>query len=95
MSDMLQEDRPLSALLEALRPEMEQIFTPDIVNEIDLLFVFRPGPALRHEFAHGKAGDGLCFSADVIYACWFIYRLACIPLFPEWKDFAPAIDGGH
>jgi hypothetical protein len=27
------------------------------------------------------------------YACWFIYRLACIPLFGIWeKQLAPAIE---
>jgi hypothetical protein len=93
MPDMLQEDRPLSALIEGMLPELDRIFTPNIVNEIGLLFSRRPGPALRHQFAHGKVGAGACFGADVIYACWFIYRLTCLPLFPHWKEHvAPAID---
>jgi hypothetical protein len=92
MPDMLQEDRPLSALLDNFRPELEEIFTADVVNEIDLLFNYKP-PALQHEFAHGKVGAGHCFHADVIYACWFIYRTCCLPLFPYWSEHvAPAIE---
>jgi len=95
MPDMLQEDRPLSALLDNFRPELEAIFTADVVNEIDLLFNYRP-PALRHEFAHGKVGAGHCFHADVIYACWFIYRISCLPLFPYWSEhIAPSIEEGR
>jgi hypothetical protein len=48
MPDMLQEDRPLSALLDQLRNEMEQIFSPEVALEIELLLDHRPGPALRH-----------------------------------------------
>jgi hypothetical protein len=90
---MLQEDRPLSALLDEFRPQLEAMFGQDIVNEIELLFVYRPGPALRHEFAHGKVGAGGCLHPDTIYGCWFIYRLVCLPLFPYWqKHVSPMID---
>jgi len=93
MSDMLQEDRSLSALLDQLRPEMEQIFSPEVVLEVDLLFKHRPGPALRHEFAHGKVASGFCYHSDVIYGCWLIYHLCCVPLLQNWKDYiAPAIE---
>jgi hypothetical protein len=93
MPDMLQEDRTLSALIGQFRPELERIFSAPIILEIELLFVHNSGPALRHDFAHGKAPDGACFDVDVIYACWFIYRLACIPLFGIWeKQLGPAIE---
>lgn len=84
--DTLQEDRTLSTILEVMKPQLDDIFTPDIINEIDLLFNYKPGPALRHAFAHGKVAAGACFGADVIYACWFIYRLTCLPLFPYWSE---------
>ena len=43
--------------------------------------------------SHGKVADGYCFSVDVIYACWFIYHLTCLPLLPHWKDhIAPMIE---
>lgn len=93
MPDMLQEDRPLSALIDQFRPELEGIFSAPIILEIELLFTHNSGPALRHDFAHGKIPDGACYDIDVIYACWFIYRLACIPLFGIWdKQLAAAIE---
>jgi hypothetical protein len=93
MPDMLQEDRPLSALLDQLRPQMEKILSPEVVLEIDLLFNHRPGPALRHEFGHGKVASGYCYHPDVIYACWFIYHLSCAPLLRSWNEhIAPAIE---
>ncbi len=84
-SDMIQEDRPLSALLEKYKSDMERVFSEELTFEIDLLFNHRAGPALRHDFAHGKTSDGYCFSEDVIYACWFIYHLTCFPLVPIWE----------
>lgn len=93
MPDMLQEDRPLSALLEQHRPAMDQIFSADVTDEIDRLFNYRPGPALRHEFAHGKVPSAQCFDPSVIYACWFIYHLCCVPLLRYWKEhIGPAIE---
>jgi hypothetical protein len=93
MSNMLQEDRSLSALLEQLRPDMDRIFTPAITYELELLFTYPGGPTLRHTFAHGKAGDGASMSPDVIYACWLIYRLTCLPLMPYWSKYiAPLIE---
>jgi hypothetical protein len=86
MPDMLQEDRPLSALIDHYPSEMERIFTDRIVFEMELLFTYRGGPALRHDFAHGKVPDGACFSPDVMYATWFIYHLTCLPLAPCWRD---------
>jgi hypothetical protein len=85
MPDMLQEGRPLSALLDQLRPQMEKIFSPDVVLEIDLLFNHHPGPALRHEFGHGKVASGYCYHPDVVYACWFIYHLSCVALLKNWN----------
>jgi len=86
MPNMLQEDRPLSALLDQMRPEMEKVFSAEVVLEIDLLFNHRPGPALRHEFAHGKVASSYCYHPDVIFACWFIYHLCCAPLLRYWRE---------
>lgn len=91
--DLLQEDRSLSGMLESLRPELEEIFGPDIVNEIDLLFHHSPGPQLRHEMAHGKMSAGECYHPTGVYASWMIYRLTCLPLVRHWKErVAPAIE---
>ena len=91
--DLLQEDRSLSGLLQWLRPELEEVFGGDLTNEIDLLFNYRPGPALRHEMAHGKMSAGGCYHPSAIYACWLIYRLSCLPLLRHWKDkISPALE---
>ncbi|MDZ4140270.1 MAG: hypothetical protein U1D66_15555 [Erythrobacter sp.] len=93
MSDLTQDDRSLSSLLDHMREEMEGVFGVDLVHEIDLLFNYRPGPALRHEAAHGKLTDSLSYSADAIYACWLIYQITVAPLLPYWKEhIAPQIE---
>lgn len=92
-TDLLQEDRSLSGMLGSLRTEMDEIFGADIVNEIELLFHYSPGPQLRHEMAHGKISAGACHHATVVYACWMIYHLTCLPLVKGWKEWvAPAIE---
>ncbi|GAD09839.1 hypothetical protein GFGA_1c0914 [Gluconobacter frateurii NBRC 103465] len=91
--NLLQEDRSLSGLLESLREHLEEIFTKDIIYEIDLLFNHKIGPALRHAMAHGKISSGDAYSDDCVYACWFIYRLTCLPLISVWKSHvAPQIE---
>lgn len=91
--DLLQEDRSLSGLLEWLRPELEEVFGADLIYEIDLLFNYKPGPALRHEMAHGKVSAGACYHTSAVYACWLLYQLTCLPLVRHWKGkVAPAIE---
>ncbi len=91
--ELLQEDRSLSGLLENFRAEMNAIFGEDRTNEMELLFVHKPGPALRHELAHGKMSAGACYEPNAIYACWFVYHLTVIPLVDRWIDMvAPAIE---
>ena len=91
-SDMTQEDRTLSEMLNKEREPLERILGPAIVFEIENLFDFRDGPALRHRLAHGLVSAGECYDIDSIYACWFIYRLCCLPLFPHWQHVARSLD---
>ncbi|ANB34674.1 hypothetical protein M2324_003797 [Rhodovulum sulfidophilum] len=84
--NLLQEERSLSGMLGFLRPELEDVFGADIVNEIDLLFHHSPGPQLRHEMAHGKVSAGQCYHATGVYASWMIYHLTCLPLIKHWKE---------
>ena len=91
-SDMTQEDRTLSAMLNKERGPLEGILGPAIVFEIENLFDFRSGPILRHRLAHGLVSAGECYDTDSIYACWFIFRLFCLPLFPHWEELAPTLD---
>lgn len=93
-SDLTQEDRTLSGLLEHDRKTLETIFREPIVFEIDLLFSHRSGPRIRHEQAHGKIPAAGYFSSDVTYACLFIYHLTCLPLLEDWDQVAALINAG-
>lgn len=91
--ELLQEDRSLSGLLENYRDEMDDVFGKDVTNDMELLFVHKPGPALRHELAHGKLYDALCYEANAVYACWFAFFLTIIPLAEQWGSvIAPAFE---
>jgi hypothetical protein len=89
-SDMTQENRTISVMLAKDREALDKIFGPAITLEIENLFDFRGGPALRHQVAHGLLSAGECQSADAIYACWFIFRLCCLPLFAHGEHVAAA-----
>ena len=91
-SDMTQEDRTFSVMLTKEREPLEGILGPPIVFEIENLFDFRGGPALRHQLAHGLVSAGECYGTDSIYACWFIFRLYCLPLFPRWHRVVHRLD---
>ena len=88
---MTQEDRTLSVMLAKEREPLEGMLGPAIVFEIENLFDFG-GPALRHQLAHGLISAGECYNADSIYACWFILRLYCLPLFPHREHLAERLD---
>ena len=91
-NDMTQENRSLSSLLDNEREALERIFGAAIVFEIDNLFNFRGGPALRNRVAHGLMSDDTCHSAEAVYACWFVFRLCCVPLFPHWREVSEELD---
>jgi hypothetical protein len=67
-------------------PELEMILTPAVAWEIDRLFNTRPGPALRHELAHGQLGGDDCYHPNVYYASWLIYRLCCLFVLRGWDE---------
>lgn len=79
-----QEDRGINVFFGELRAETEKIFGADMVFNIDMLFSNKPGPALRHEMAHGKFSVSACYSDAAVYACWLIYKLTCTPLISTW-----------
>jgi len=89
-SNMTQENRTLSVMLGRDRAALEKIFGPAITFEIEGLFDFEGGPSLRHQVAHGLLSAGACYSADANYACWFVFRLCCLPLFPHWQHVTDA-----
>jgi hypothetical protein len=90
--DGIQGDRALSMLMTVMQDDLHAIFGEAAVWEIDALFNFRPGPAIRHEFAHGKLGWNAFYRPDTMIACWFIYYLTVLPLLERWDDLvAPHI----
>lgn len=77
-----QQDRTISSLFEQMRAELDAILGTAITADIESVFLKRPGPHIRHALAHGLLHDGDPYGADAIYACWLIFRLCLIPLFP-------------
>ena len=90
--NMTQINRTLSVMLDKEREPLEGLLGADIVFEIENLFDFEGGPALRHQLAHGLITAAQCYSTDSIYACWFMFRLYCLPLFPYWHYIARRLD---
>ena len=91
-SDMTEESRSLPSMLNNCQAALERILGPAIVFDMDNVFVFEGGPKIRHSIAHGLISGAECSSADSIYACWFIYRLCCLPLLEDWAKVAEYLD---
>jgi hypothetical protein len=90
-ADMTQENRTLSRMLAVDREVLEQVFGPAFVLEIEMAFDVKP-PGLRHAMGHGNITAGDCFSEEVIFGCWLLYQLTCLPLAESWEDeLAPEI----
>lgn len=81
-----QEDRTITALYNGMRAELDDIFSRAITDDIERVFLGRPGPAIRHGVAHGLLHDGSPYGVDAIYACWLIFRLCLLPLFPHREE---------
>jgi hypothetical protein len=65
-----------------MRTSLDRIFTEAITADIERVFLVKPGPYIRHALSHGLLRDGDPFGPDAIYACWIIFRLCLIPLYP-------------
>ena len=87
-NDMTEEDRSLSVMLSNDRELLERILGSAIVFEVENLFHFRGGPALRHRVAHGLVSADECYDTASIYGCWLIFSLFCLPLFSRWEEVA-------
>jgi len=89
---MTQENLTISVMLEKRRDALESVFGKAIIYEIENLFDLRAGPNLRHKLAHGMLTTGACYGHDARYACWFIFRLTCLPLFAHWERLTAAYE---
>jgi hypothetical protein len=78
-----QEDRTISSPYEQMRIELDSIFGDALTTDIENVFLKKPGPYLRHGLAHGLLHDGDPSAPDAIYACWLIFHLCMLPLFPH------------
>jgi hypothetical protein len=85
--DTTEEDYSLSKLFERFRPKIDEIFGPGLAAEIDQLFNTRPGPALRHEMAHGQITGAECFGQDVYYACWLMFSMCVLLVAHAWDQY--------
>ncbi|MBB4367628.1 hypothetical protein GGD63_000397 [Bradyrhizobium sp. cir1] len=87
-----QQDRTISSLFEQMRSELEAIFGAAITADIERVFLKKPGPYLRHALSHGLLHDGDPYGPDAGYACWLIFRLCLIPLFPYREELTLPFD---
>jgi hypothetical protein len=85
--DATEEDRSLDAIVSNHRADLTDILGAPLLEELDRVFNIKPGPALRHAVAHGQMSAGQCYSADVIYACWLLYRVCCLFLMKKWDEW--------
>jgi hypothetical protein len=85
--DATEEDRSLDAIITNHRAELVDILGAPLLDELDRIFNIQPGPALRHDVAHGQLSAGQCYSPDVIYACWLLYRVCCLFLMEKWDEW--------
>jgi len=53
---------------------VDAVFGADIVFEMKALFCSAFGPNLRNAFAHGLMDDDDFYSADAVYAWWFMLK---------------------
>lgn len=82
-SEMTQENITFSAILGRLRADVEKIFGENLLYEIEMIFDYAGGPMIRHNMAHGLFPAGAFWGVEMIYACWLIFRLVCMPLYPH------------
>jgi hypothetical protein len=85
--DATEEDRSLDAIIGNHRAELVDILGAPLLEELDRVFNLKPGPALRHDVAHGQLSAGQCYSHDVIYACWLLYRVCYLFLVKQWDEW--------
>ncbi|MBV8829036.1 MAG: hypothetical protein JO108_07365 [Acidobacteriaceae bacterium] len=83
---LTQKDHTLSTLFEQKRTELNGVFGEALAEDIENVFLARPGPCLRHELAHGLLNDNGPYAPDAIYACWLLFRVCVNPLFSHYDE---------
>ena len=81
-----QEDRTITSLYDAMRPELDSILGRAITEDIRRTLLSKLGPSLRHGVAHALLSDGAPHSDDATYTCWLIWMITMWPLLPHWDE---------
>jgi hypothetical protein len=71
------------------RPEVDQIFSPDIGFELRALLCDPLGPNLRNEIAHGLLDDDHIESMFSVYAWWLVLKLVFNTFWNSLRGGAP------
>lgn len=82
----LEEATSLTMLLSKARQDLEEIFSKDIILTIDMMFLQKVGPSLRHRVAHGNLSTYACYDSTAMYSCCLMLYLCCVPLLGKWDD---------
>jgi hypothetical protein len=85
--DSTEEDRSLDSIIVNHRNVLVGIMGAPLVDELNRLFNIKPGPALRHDVAHGQMSAGECYAPDTYYACWLLYRICCLFVLEKWDEW--------
>jgi hypothetical protein len=84
--DATEENRSLDAIILNHRNELLAMMGEPLLEEVNRIFNVQPGPTLRHDVAHGEMSAGQCYSADVVYGCWLLYKLCALSLVEKWDE---------
>ena len=63
-----------------MRSELDAILGEAFAADLERVLLVKPGPYLRHAFAHGIVADSTPRGVDAIYGVWLIYRICFMPL---------------
>lgn len=77
-SNRRQNEQSLNVTLYDYKNELEQVFGPDIVFELQSLLVEPMGANLRNEAMHGLMNDEAFFSYPIVYLWWITTRICCL-----------------
>ena len=89
----IQSDATLSLLLNRdknWRSELEKVFPDGYIHEIESVFSFVGGTAVRNQIAHGKMAVCNFWDEEVTYACWLIMHLIARPMVGRWPEVEKA-----
>ncbi|MGI6852061.1 hypothetical protein [Mesorhizobium sp. 1B3] len=89
LSDMIQEDRSLDSLLTNYKAEMDRVFSPDVVLQIDLLFNGKPGPGLRLNSLTASSTPDTAITPTLSTRCGSSTNFASCPSFVSGPHTSP------